>query len=344
MPWQATPLVLGAWAALWQGRRDAALRHVAQAEQLQHSFGKVRFVMMDALHLRALLAAAQGDTATARDALAGLLVDLDMPDAGGLRRGWQRPYRCVLARALWMAQDAGRLQDEAQRLDGPPRAQEWPFVFGAVATVHGQAALLAGDLARAQDLLETAVADHARHPAPAFFADPRVALAHLHVLRGDHRRAWDLFQPLLAEVGREGLPGHLLLEPPGVVDGLLALCPAGGPEATVAESVRGVLQAWRPADTSAALAQRPAGQARAHEHAALPSINTGPLLGPVATRLTEREREVMALVARGLSNKLLARELSLSAHTVKRHLANILDKLDCDNRVQAAGLWRGDPA
>jgi DNA-binding CsgD family transcriptional regulator len=45
-------------------------------------------------------------------------------------------------------------------------------------------------------------------------------------------------------------------------------------------------------------------------------------------------------VTQGLSNKLLARQLSLSAHTVKRHLANILDKLDCDNRVQAAALWR----
>ena len=56
--------------------------------------------------------------------------------------------------------------------------------------------------------------------------------------------------------------------------------------------------------------------------------------------LTERECEVLELVAQGLPNKLLARKLSLSAHTVKRHLANILDKLDCDNRGQAADLWR----
>jgi len=330
MPWQATPLVLGAWAALWQGRRADALRQVAQAEQLQHSFGKVRFVMMDALHLRALLAAAQGDTAAARDALAGLLVDLDMPDADGLRRAWQRPYRCVLARALWMAQDAGHLQEEARRLDGPPRTQEWPLVFGAVATVRGQAALLAGDLAQARDLLETAVADHARHPAPAFYADPRIALAYLHLLRGDHGRAWDLFRPVLAGAAQAGEPGHLLLEPPAVVDALLGLCPSGAPEATAAGSLRRVLADWRPAADTGGLADAPA--------------QGGGGAGAVAMRLTEREREVMALVARGLSNKLLARELSLSAHTVKRHLANILDKLDCDNRVQAADLWRNDRA
>ncbi len=363
MPWQAKPLVLGAWAALWQGRRPEALRQMALAEQLQHTFGSVRFVTMDGLHLRTLMAAAQGDAAAARDALAGLLADLDTPDADGLRRAWQRPYRCVLARALWMAQDAERLQEEAQRLDGPPRAQEWPLVFGAVGTVRGQAALLAGDLATARDLLETAVADHARYPAPAFFADPRVSLAHLHVLRGERRRAWGVFQPVLAEVGREQLPGHLLLEPPAVVDELLALCPVGAPEADTVAQVRRVLAAWRPQAPGEAGAAGDAARRRddaaGGAGAGLFTGNAGggstrptdgstvddastPVLGPVAQRLTEREREVLALVSRGLSNKHLARELNLSAHTVKRHLANILDKLDCDNRVQAADLWRRD--
>jgi LuxR family maltose regulon positive regulatory protein len=347
MPWQAKPFVLGAWAALWQGRRDAALRQSSQAEQLQHSFGKVRFVLMDTLHLRALLAAAQGDTEAACDALSGLLQDLDGPDADGLRRAWQRPYRCVLARALWMAQDVDRLRDEARRLDGPPRAQEWPLVAGAVATVQGQAALLAGDLAQAHDLLATAVSAHARYPAPAFSSDPRVALARLHLLCGERHRAWTVFQPVLAAVGRAQLPGHLLLEPPAVVDELLALCPAGCPEQAVVESARRVLQAWRPSGAlanpaSSRVARREGGQAAAARQPG--TDDARPALGPVAMRLTEREREVMALVARGMSNKHLARDLSLSAHTVKRHLANILDKLDCDNRVQAADLWRGDSA
>ncbi len=56
--------------------------------------------------------------------------------------------------------------------------------------------------------------------------------------------------------------------------------------------------------------------------------------------LSERELEVLAEVAAGASNKHIARKLSLSLHTVKRHIANILDKIDCDSRGQAADLFR----
>jgi DNA-binding NarL/FixJ family response regulator len=55
-------------------------------------------------------------------------------------------------------------------------------------------------------------------------------------------------------------------------------------------------------------------------------------------RLSEREREVLALVARGLPNKLIARELAISEKTVKAHLTSIFRQLGVDDRVQAA-LW-----
>ena len=56
--------------------------------------------------------------------------------------------------------------------------------------------------------------------------------------------------------------------------------------------------------------------------------------------LSAREYEVLAEVAAGASNKHIARKLSLSLHTVKRHIANILDKPDCDSRGQAADRFR----
>ena len=68
--------------------------------------------------------------------------------------------------------------------------------------------------------------------------------------------------------------------------------------------------------------------ARAHAAVEPPSLET----------LSAREREVLALVAEGLSNAAIAARLRLSDHTVKRHVANILLKLDMPTRAAAAAL------
>lgn len=57
---------------------------------------------------------------------------------------------------------------------------------------------------------------------------------------------------------------------------------------------------------------------------------------PSGETLTEREIEVLRLVARGASNPQIAAELAISINTVKVHLRNILDKLSLENRTQAA--------
>jgi two-component system response regulator DctR len=56
--------------------------------------------------------------------------------------------------------------------------------------------------------------------------------------------------------------------------------------------------------------------------------------------LTERERGVMALVARGLPNKLIADELDISVRTVEVHRARVFDKMEVKSAVELANLLR----
>jgi len=68
------------------------------------------------------------------------------------------------------------------------------------------------------------------------------------------------------------------------------------------------------------------------------------LLGGTATLeeldepLTAREREVLDLLGRGLSNKMIGRELSISEHTVKFHVSSVYAKLGASSRTEALSL------
>ncbi len=76
------------------------------------------------------------------------------------------------------------------------------------------------------------------------------------------------------------------------------------------------------------------------EPALCPAVARKLVLGQQKTRserekLTKRETQVLKLVARGLTNQVIAMELSIGAVTVRFHISNILTKLQLENRTQA---------
>ncbi len=61
-----------------------------------------------------------------------------------------------------------------------------------------------------------------------------------------------------------------------------------------------------------------------------------------SVRMTPREREVIDLIAEGLSNKEIAGRLNLATHTVKSHVRNVMEKLTLHTRLQIAAFAHGE--
>jgi len=59
-----------------------------------------------------------------------------------------------------------------------------------------------------------------------------------------------------------------------------------------------------------------------------------------AVKMTKREREIIALIADGMSNKEIAQQLNIATHTVKSHVHNIMEKLALHTRLQLAKFTR----
>jgi DNA-binding NarL/FixJ family response regulator len=98
--------------------------------------------------------------------------------------------------------------------------------------------------------------------------------------------------------------------------------------AGLAERTEGLRQAAGSIQRPAAPSARPPTQAPTHK----PDVPAG------AEPLTRREREVAALLARGLSNREIAEALVIGERTAEMHVSNILGKLGLASRAQAA-VW-----
>jgi two-component system NarL family response regulator len=71
-------------------------------------------------------------------------------------------------------------------------------------------------------------------------------------------------------------------------------------------------------------------------HVAAVALSRGKRGAKAAVRMTSRERQVIELIAEGLSNKEIAERLHVATHTVKSHVHNILEKLTLHTRLEVA--------
>jgi NarL family two-component system response regulator LiaR len=173
-------------------------------------------------------------------------------------------------------------------------------------------------------------------------ADGAAALEAVRALRPDVVLL-DLFMP-----GLDGIAVLKALQADGLASGVLVLT-SSQDDAHLVQAIRAGALSYLPktADVDQVVASvraaargesvlQPAATARL-----LRELRRGSAADPLG-RLTPRERDVLTEVARGRSNREIARALSVSEETVKSHVSSILAKLSLTDRTQAAifGLQR----
>jgi DNA-binding CsgD family transcriptional regulator len=103
-----------------------------------------------------------------------------------------------------------------------------------------------------------------------------------------------------------------------------AILRPGSADSLVAAAIRLAAAGYQVAPANA---NSPAPRSRRDHAELLPAVS-----------LTHREQEVIALLAEGASNKVIARRLDISVHTAKFHVAAILEKLGAVNRTDAIAI------
>lgn len=214
------------------------------------------------------------------------------------------PVRLALAEAAWLTEDMGACQAQLDELAAMRPDSFDPWELGELATWWRRSGM-----ARPFPLPTTGI------------AEPRAA-----ELGGDTTAAAEAWTRL-------GLP----------YEAALALMQADGTEVGAAlaraVSILDDMEARAAARLARRLAQRRGVAAQ------LPKARRGPYASARAhpLGLTQRELDVLGLIARGLGNKEIARDLQCSPRTVEHHVTAVLGKLNAGSRMEVVLRLRGEP-
>jgi len=329
--------MLRAFVLLWAGQLDAAVAEADATEADARWLGNAAAVEVNLQAFRSLVDAMCGRAEPVVATLERLMAratDMDSRDATAWV-GYIASFAIRLHDAL--GSSAAELESWARRLvDGVPDPQQ--FETAALATAcysarhaaaearWADAAALYGGILTKAHTMDTLGQGNELHL--------RAAHALLQCGRPD-----DAAVPLLAALRRivaEHEHGHALMC--GAVPLRLLADAAWGarvPEPLLDE-LRGIATHAESLRDGAAQRSTTATASQDGASVAASDADRGAVL-------SVREREVLEHIAAGDSNKVIARMLDISPHTVKRHVGNILDKLGLASRGQAAA-WLREPA
>lgn len=295
------------WNLLWQGRVAEAAGLLARAEADAAWFGRLVVARNHGLALRAMLDLVAGRQEPALAQMQQRLAE-HVPGFGRWAL-WHSLYAC--ARMAAACADRAALDDGLARLvregaELPDLIQ--PHRREPLAGLQAQQAWLAGRREEALLRWRALLAEGEGADLLGQRAEAHLRLAAALLEGGERRAAAEALAPALA--GHH--PGGLLWAVPLLRD-------------LAARDWTDLLE--------------PAAVARLRGWA--DGLGAGPVPAAAAADelLSPRETEVLAQIAAGASNKHIARALDLSPHTVKRHVANILDKLALNSRGEAAAWW-----
>ncbi len=352
LPEHPTPLsglcqVLHGWLALWRGDLDAAMVHADAALDVARWLARPPNVEAYAQALRAVLLALRGDGAAAQARLVAMVDEIDAGTHALRDRRYRSLFLHLALRCAAIADDADGMVRAAARLLAGADAG-W-LSAAQCASAPAYAALAAGDLDDACRRWRELIASADWADLHGQVDEARLRLADALLRRGRPAdEAAGVLRPLLVRAAADADWGPALMTGPATLrrlaDAPWGRALDGAAQALLARwaaDARALLQAAPAGGTQAAAG--PALPAPAPAKAAAPHVAATPPPAPSAA-LSVRETEVLALIAAGASNKLIARQLALSPHTVKRHVANLLDKLALASRGEAAAWWHAQRA
>lgn len=318
-PLRASVLGLMSWVHVWRGRSSLAEAVAQEAIAISDRFGDLPWVVLDTGYGHATCLAMAGRHQEAEAPTARILALLDRADLVPLTAAWISVYLLGVGRIRLLQGQIDQARAIERRMSSEATSVEWPMAPMARALMRALRAMAEESWNEAQEAAEEAVERQRRIRIFGFCDDARLVLARLHLERGRTAAAMDSLAPALAENRRCATPGGILWHGRRSLEPLLRAAWEEGIEREFVARLLGSLDA------------DPGGP---------PARARGVRVPATGETLSVRELEVLRLVARGDSNADIADGLFLSVHTVKRHVANLLRKLDARSRAGAVAVGR----